>query len=178
MSDNENDNDGGSQTERMDVEDESNGKLISNIISLVSVAMDDQEVDGNFVDHDRVSLISQLFNEKQMNRYAKFKESSLENRKKNRSTQKIQCPRIKRVVQNILGDNVQISNSIQIALHGIAKIYAGELVEEAKEILVNEEGPKEKYQPIRARHLREARRRMIQRGILPQFRTKNILGKK
>ena len=113
-----------------------------------------------------------------MNRYAKFKESSLESRKKIRSTNKIECPRIKKVVQNVLGENMQISNSIQIALHGIAKIYAGEMVEEAKSIMIEEEGEiKDKYPPIRTRHLREARRRMVQRGILPNFKPKSFFSK-
>jgi transcription initiation factor TFIID subunit 11 len=135
-------------------------------------------MDGNFVDHERLALISQFFNEKQMNRYAKFKEASLENRKKVRSANKIECPRIKRVVQNILGENTQVSNSIQIALHGIAKIYAGELVEEAKEIMVEQEGTKKNYGPIKVRHMREARRRMFERGILPSHKPKRILFKK
>ena len=107
-----------------------------------------------------------------MNRYAKFKESSLENRKKARSTQKIECPRIKKIVQSVLGENMQISNTIQIAMHGIAKIYAGELIEEAKSIMVDEEEETfnkdnkigGKYGPIRTRHLREARRKIISRG--------------
>ena len=109
-----------------------------------------------------------------MNRYAKFKESSLENRKKVRSTQKIECPRIKKVVQSVLGENMQISNTIQIAMHGIAKIYAGELVEEAKSIMVDEEEENNarenkvggKFGPIRTRHLREARRKIISRGFI------------
>ncbi len=130
------------------------------------------------MDHERVALISQFFTEKQMNRYAKFKESSLENRKNKKSTQKIECPRIKRVIQSVLGENMQISNTIQIAFHGIAKIYAGELVEEAKIIMVEEDGGKNgKYGAIKTRHLREARRRMIQRGILPDYRPKRILRK-
>jgi len=61
-------------------------------------------------------------------------------------------------------------------MHGIAKIYAGELVEDAKIFMVEEEeltnlnqGKKEKpmsYGAIKTRHLREARRRMIERGKL------------
>jgi hypothetical protein len=140
--------------------------------------LEENEMEGNLVDHERLSLISQFFNEKQMNRYAKFKESSLENRKKIRSTNKIECPRIKRVVQSVLGENIQISNSIQIAIHGIAKIYAGELIEEAKEIMVDEVGTRDKYGPIKTRHLREARRRMIQRGILPSYKPKKLFLKK
>jgi hypothetical protein len=140
--------------------------------------VEDNEIEGNFVDHERAALISQLFSDKQMNRYAKFKESSLENRKKVRSTNKIECPRIKKVVQNILGENMQIKNTIQIALHGIAKIYAGEMIEEAKSIMIEEEGEsKDKYPPIRTRHLREARRRMIQRRILQGFKPKSFFMK-
>jgi hypothetical protein len=135
-------------------------------------------MEGNLVDHERLELISHIFNEKQMNRYAKFKESSLENRKKIRSTNKIECPRIKKVVQSVLGESVQISNSIQIAIHGIAKIYAGELIEEAKEIMVDEEGMKEKYGSIKPRHLRESRRRMILKGVLPNFKPKRLFLKK
>lgn len=144
-------------------------------IILVPLNVDDNEIEGNFVDHERAAMISHLFSDKQMNRYAKFKESSLENRKKIRSTNKIECPRIKKVVQNVLGENMQISNTIQIALHGIAKIYAGEMVEEAKSIMIEDEGESKdmKYPPIRPRHLREARRRMIQRGILPNFKPKS-----
>jgi len=113
-----------------------------------------------------------------MNRYKKFRESSLENRKKVRSTNKIEFPRIKKVVQNVLGENIQISNDVQCILHGIAKIYAGELVEESKEIMVAEEGERPKYGAIKPRHLREARRRMIQRRILPSFKPKRIFLKK
>jgi hypothetical protein len=141
--------------------------------------MDDNEVEGNFVDHLRVGLIAKFFDDKQMNRYAKFKESSLENRKKIRSTQKIECPRIKKVIQSVLGESTQVSNTIQIAFHGIAKIYAGELVEEAKSIMIEEEGRKEgKFGPIRPRHLREARRRMIQRGILQDYKPKQSVLRK
>lgn len=122
--------------------------------------------------------MSKYFTERQMNRYAKFKESSLENRKKIRSTQKIECPRIKKVVQSVLGENMPISNTIQIALHGIAKIYAGELIEEAKEIMVDEEGERDRYGPVRPKHLREARRRVIQRGLLPSFKPKYVFIKK
>ena len=141
--------------------------------------IDENDIEGNFVDHERAALISQFFTDKQMNRYAKFKESSLENRKKVRSTNKIECPRIKKVVQNILGENMQISNTIQIALHGIAKIYAGEMVEESKSIMIEEDGEikDKKYPPIRPRHLREARRRMTQRGILPSSKQKSFFAK-
>jgi hypothetical protein len=142
------------------------------------VPLEDIDNDGNFEDHERLAMVYELFNEKQKNRYAKFKESSLENRNKKRSANKIEFPRIKQIVQNILGENVQLSNPVQIALHGIAKIYCGELVEEAKEIMVEEEGLRPKYGPIKPKHLREARRRMTLRGVLPSNKPKRILIKK
>ena len=127
----------------------------------------------------REYYLSKLFNDQQSDRFDKYKESSIEHDKKNRSLQKLECPRIKKVVQNLLGD-VQIGNLVQIILNGVTKIYAGELVEEAKKIMVEEDevqneqdnsnkflGKKRYNSPIRPRHLREARRRMIERGVLP-----------
>ena len=128
----------------------------------------------------REYYLSKLFNQEQSDRFDKYKESSIEHDKKNRSLQKLECPRIKKVVQNLLGD-IQIGNLVQIILNGVTKIYAGELVEEAKKIMVEEDevknekdlssnnllGKKRYNSPIRPRHLREARRRMIERGVLP-----------
>ncbi len=85
---------------------------------------------------------------------------------------------LKKIIQSVLGENIQISNTIQIAFHSNVKIYAGELVEEDKSIMVEEDGGKNcKYGPTKTRHLKEARRRMIQRGILPDYRPKRILRK-
>lgn len=104
-----------------------------------------------------------------MDRYGEFKKSSIENRKKIRSTNKIEYPRIKKIIQSVIGDNIPVSNSVQIVMHGIAKIHAGELIEEAKKIQYNDSNNNEKYikpKPLRTKHLREARRRMIQRGVI------------
>ena len=138
----------------------------------------------------REYYLSKLFNQEQSDRFDKYKESSIEHDKKNRSLQKLECPRIKKVVQNLLGD-VQIGNLVQIILNGVTKIYAGELVEEAKKIMVEEDevqneqnmnnkllGKKRYNSPIRPRHLREARRRMIERGVLPLVLNNNNKFKK
>ena len=138
----------------------------------------------------REYYLSKLFNDQQSDRFDKYKESSIEHDKKNRSLQKLECPRIKKVVQNLLGD-VQIGNLVQIILNGVTKIYAGELVEEAKKIMVEEDevqneqdsnnkflGKKRYNSPIRPRHLREARRRMIERGVLPLVLNNNNKFKK
>ena len=146
----------------------------------------DEESEENTYSHRGMSqekreyYLSKLFNQEQSDRFDKYKESSIEHDKKNRSLQKLECPRIKKVVQNLLGD-VQIGNLVQIILNGVTKVYAGELVEEAKKIMVEEDEKKKKKDiidnkllgkkrynsPIRPRHLREARRRMIERGVLP-----------
>ena len=148
---------------------------------------------GKMNEQKREAYLYELFNDEQSKRYDKYKSSSIEHDKKNRSLQKLECPRIKKIVQNILGEGVQIGNLVQIILNGVAKIYAGELVEEAKRILVEEEdakfennknendgllGKKRYDSPIRPKHLREARRRMIRRGVLPQILNNNTIFKK
>ena len=150
---------------------------------------DNSSKKGNVDEQKRESYLYDLFNDEQMKRYDKYKSSSIEHDKKNRSLQKLECPRIKKIVQNILGEGIQIGNLVQIILNGVAKIYAGELVEEAKRILVEEEDSNEKGDkeflkkkrydsPILPRHLREARRRMIRRGVLPLIINNNSLNKK
>ena len=151
---------------------------------------------GKIDEEKREAYLYELFNDEQIKRYEKYKSSSIEHDKKNRSLQKLECPRIKKIVQNLLGEGVQIGNLVQIILNGVAKIYAGELVEEAKRILVEEEDSrneedekdekekdkeikllnKKRYNsPIRPRHLREARRRMIKRGVLPLLLNNNSI---
>ena len=150
----------------------------------------DEESEDNTSNHramnqeEREYCWSKIFNKEQSDRFDKYKESSIEHDKKNRSLQKLECPNIKKVVQNLIGD-VQIGNLVQIILNGVTKIYAGELVEEAKKIMVEEDevnekdknkkllGNKRYNSPIRPRHLREARRRMIERGVLPLILNNN-----
>ena len=152
----------------------------------------DEESEDNTSNHramnqeEREYCLSKIFNKEQSDRFDKYKESSIEHDKKNRSLQKLECPNIKKVVQNLIGD-AQIGNLVQIILNGVTKIYAGELVEEAKKIMVEEDevnekdknknkkllGNKRYNSPIRPRHLREARRRMIERGVLPLILNNN-----
>ena len=141
----------------------------------LSMNIDENEIEegAKFTEQERLTMLWRLFDEKQKARYDKYKISSLENRKKVRSIHKVEYPRTKRIVQSVLGENIQVSNQVQNILHGIAKIYAGELVEEAKMILIEQEGLKDKYPSIKPKHLREARRRMIIRGHLPIPKTKN-----
>lgn len=147
--------------------DRNNGDMDTNMdANEITNELGDQR---KFMDFHRLSKLWEIMDTKEQNRYEKFKRSGLEKRKKSRSTHKVECPRIKKIVQNILGENVPVSSLIQNALHGLAKVYAGELVEEAKLILIEENGYKDSYPSIKPRHLREARRRMIQRGKLPSL---------
>ncbi len=137
----------------------------------VDLSIKVDETNSNFIEHKRISLFTSLLNDKQMDRYGEFKRSSIENRKRIKSTNKIEYPRIKKIIQNVLGENVPVSNSVQIVMHGIAKIYAGELIEEAKKILFEETDLLDnKPKPIKPKHLREARRRFINRGLLPGYK--------
>ena len=177
MSVNDDKNESNSQEDRDDNSDDDN-------------LSDDNSSEPRVMDQDRREYnLSKLFNEEQSDRYDKYKVSSIEHDKKNRSLQKLECPRIKKICQNLLGDGVQIGNLVQIIINGVTKIYAGELVEEAKKIMVEENetkidnnnsfiGKKRYNSPIRPRHLREARRRMIERGVLPLILNNNTKVKK
>ena len=57
--------------------EEENKKINSNNNSVV---------DNDFIDHERLALLSRIFNEKQMNRYGEYKKSSIENRKNMKTT--------------------------------------------------------------------------------------------
>ncbi|XP_074660408.1 uncharacterized protein LOC141912885 isoform X2 [Tubulanus polymorphus] len=73
---------------------------------------------------------------------------------------------VKRLMQSIAGTS--ISQNVVIAMSGIAKVYVGEIVEEAlnmKEKL-NEEGP------LQPKHLREAVRVMRQHNAIPNTKYK------
>ena len=183
MSVNEDKNESNSQEDHEDNSDEENSS-------------DENSSRPRLMDQDRREYnLSKLFNEEQSERYDKYKVSSIEHDKKNRSLQKLECPRIKKICQNLLGDGIQIGNLVQIIINGVTKIYAGELVEEAKKIMVEETeakidrddnnidnkdfiGKKRFNSPIRPRHLREARRRMIERGVLPLILNNNTKIKK
>ena len=126
MSVNEDKNESNSQEDHEDNSDEENSS-------------DENSSRPRLMDQDRREYnLSKLFNEEQSDRYDKYKVSSIEHDKKNRSLQKLECPRIKKICQNLLGDGIQIGNLVQIIINGVTKIYAGELVEEAKKIMVEE----------------------------------------
>jgi len=91
-------------------------------------------------DKEKMQIIWSQFTEEQLNRYEMFRRSTFPKAS------------IKRLIQSISGSSV--SQNVVIAMSGIAKVFVGELVEEAIRIQsrYGESGP------VEPKHLREAYR--------------------
>jgi len=98
-------------------------------------------------ERERMQLLVSSFTEDQLDRYAMYRRGALP-----KAT-------IKKVMQTITGTSV--GHNVVIAMAGIAKVFAGEVVEEA---LKNLEDSGDSGQPLKPKHLREAVRKMRDRG--------------
>lgn len=89
---------------------------------------------------EKMQVLWSQFTEEQLNRYEMFRRSTFPKAS------------IKRLMQSISGSSV--SQNVVIAMSGIAKVFVGELVEEAIKIQARygESGP------IKPKHIREAHR--------------------
>lgn len=76
---------------------------------------------------------------------------------------------IKKTMISVLG-SVKVPDPPAIAMAGICKVFAGDLVENALMIMVerNDTGP------IRPVHLREAYRRLYAKGVVPSTKPKSL----
>merc|ERR1712183_739397 len=101
-------------------------------------------------DREKMQLLVSRFTEDQLDRYAMYRRAALP-----KTT-------IKRIMQTITG--CAVGHNVVIAMAGISKVFAGEVVEEALDYMesIGESGP------LKPKHLREAARKLRNRGHMPK----------
>lgn len=103
---------------------------------------DERESDDDEEEARKLAAIVQLFTPEQLERYEAFRRSHLPRRK------------IQKTMRSVLRSDVKVSDQVAIVVGGVAKQYAGEIVEEAR-MRMAERGEKG---PVGPEHLREAHR--------------------
>ncbi|KAL5007566.1 hypothetical protein ScPMuIL_016372 [Solemya velum] len=108
-------------------------------------------------DRMKMQVLVSNFTEEQLNRYEMYRRAAFPKAS------------IKRIMQSITGSS--ISQNVVIAMSGIAKVFVGEIVEEALDVMEQwgESGP------LQPKHLREALRKMKTRNFIPSSKEKKVL---
>lgn len=142
------------------VEDEEEGTSGQPASKRLKVEPEKKKEKRHKVDEDEIQKMQVLvssFSEEQLNRYEMYRRSAFPK------------AAIKRLIQSITGSSV--SQNVVIAMSGISKVFAGEIVEEALDVC-------EKWgdtPPLQPKHMREAVRRLKSRDQIPNTKYKNIL---
>ncbi|XP_043482875.1 transcription initiation factor TFIID subunit 11 [Leptopilina heterotoma] len=103
-------------------------------------------------EREKMQVLVSNFTEDQLDRYEMYRRAAFPK------------SAIKRIMQTITGCSV--SQNVVIAMSGIAKVFVGEIVEEALDVMEahDESGP------VQPKHLREAVRRLRLQGQIPNGR--------
>lgn len=148
------------KTEPVIAEDEEEGTSGQPPSKRLKVEPEKKKEKRHKVDEDEIQKMQVLvssFSEEQLNRYEMYRRSAFPK------------AAIKRLIQSITGSSV--SQNVVIAMSGISKVFAGEIVEEALDVC-------EKWgdtPPLQPKHMREAVRRLKSRDQIPNTKYKNIL---
>jgi transcription initiation factor TFIID subunit 11 len=105
----------------------------------------------------KLQVLVSNFSDEQLDRYEMYRRSAFSK------------VAIKRLMHSITG-SVPSSNVV-IAIAGIAKVFVGEIVEEALEVQRQESTPEQKTTPLEPKHLREAYRRIHTQPHCPAMST-------
>ncbi|XP_065838850.1 transcription initiation factor TFIID subunit 11-like [Oscarella lobularis] len=103
-------------------------------------------------DREKLQALVNAFSTEQTERYEFYRRSAFPK------------AAVKRLMQTVAG--VTVPPNAVIAMAGMAKVFVGEIVEEALDIREKSES----RGPVEPRHLREAMRRLKNRGAMPSTR--------
>ena len=107
-------------------------------------------------EREKMQVLVSNFTEDQLDRYEMYRRAAFPK------------TAIKRIMQTITGCSV--GHNVVIAMAGISKVFAGEVVEEGLDYMesIGESGP------LKPKHLREAARRIRNKGYMPRTKTTKV----